>query len=275
MLVQGKFLKVIPQDRSVFLNLSVSKVKTFKTCKAKYHFCYIQKLPRKEWDFQVFGKFLHEVLERFHGDIIKGCKDPDHILMKKSFSDSLKEYEAGMTPEMKKECFDILTAYLKKRNNDRPNGLPEVIEVEKQFAIDIGSSILLNGFIDVVQRDPDGVLHVADYKTSKHKKYLKNDFMQLKTYAYAMCLEDPSLEKIRCSYVMLRHGFDSILKEFTREEVMATEQEFEGFAEKINKEKLFRPSPSPLCKFCDYLNSCDDGLEKMGMAKGNFGERDW
>jgi len=274
MLVQGKFLKVVPQDRSVFLNLSVSKVKTFKTCKAKYHFYYIQKLPRKEWDFQVFGKFLHEVLELFHGEIIQGNKDPDHILMKRSFGTALKEYSAGMTSDMQKECFDILIAYLKKRHTEKGQH-PEVLEVEKEFLINIADDILLNGFIDVVQRDPDGVLHVADYKTSKHKKYLKNDFMQLKTYAYAMCLEDPSLEKVRCSYVMLRHGFDSILAEFTRDEVMAMESEFQEFAATIKKEKLFRPTPSPLCKFCDYLEKCDDGLEKMGMAKGDFGERDW
>lgn len=274
MLVQGKFLKVIPQDRSKFLNLSVSKVKTFKTCKAKYHFCYVQKLPRKEWDFQIFGKFLHEVLERFHGDIIKGCKDPDHILMKKSFGDSLEKWGSKMDGDMKKECFDILANYLIKRN-DNKSTLPEVLEVEKEFFININDSVLLNGFIDVVQRDSDGVLHVADYKTSKHKKYLKNDFMQLKTYAYAMCLEDPSLDKIRCSYVMLRYNFDLIDIEFTRDEVMETEGEFQKFAKTIDKEKLFRPTPSPLCKFCDYLNNCDDGLEKMGMAKGDFGERNW
>ena len=49
------------------LPLSVSKVKTFDDCKAKYRYTYIEKLPRKEWSFHIFGSFLHLVLEEFHG----------------------------------------------------------------------------------------------------------------------------------------------------------------------------------------------------------------
>ena len=43
--------------------LSVSKVKTFKDCPAKYRYTYIEKLPRKSWEFQVLGQFAHSSLE--------------------------------------------------------------------------------------------------------------------------------------------------------------------------------------------------------------------
>lgn len=285
MIIKGKHLTVVPDN---IFKLSVSKTKTYKQCKRKYKFGYIDKLPKKERDFQIFGKFLHQVLENFHGEIIEtGYSGPDNVLMKKSFDKALSTpandydpedglYKDKLTKEQKMESFEILSQYLIKLHDDRKNeNLPEVIHVEKSFNIEIDGKLLINGFIDVVQRDNDGVLHVADYKTSKSKRYLQNDFMQLKTYAYAMCLEDPSLERIRCSYVMLRFNFDSIVTEFTRDEVMEMEKEFEEYAELIQSEKLFRASPSPLCNYCDYVEHCPEGRRKVGLADSNFGEVSW
>ncbi len=55
-------------------------------------------------------------------------------------------------------------------------GLPNVIGVEKDFYINLNNKVLLNGFIDRIQIDPDGLIHVADYKTTKDPKYLKDFF---------------------------------------------------------------------------------------------------
>jgi DNA-binding protein YbaB len=59
-------------DSSLNFKLSVSKAKTFEDCKAKYKFSYIEKLPKKDWDFHVFGKFLHAILEEFHLQLMFG-----------------------------------------------------------------------------------------------------------------------------------------------------------------------------------------------------------
>ena len=68
------------------LRLSVSKTKTFLDCKAKYKFCYIEKLPRKDWDFHTFGKFCHKVLEDFHNAYVKNnSTEPFNIEMGKAF----------------------------------------------------------------------------------------------------------------------------------------------------------------------------------------------
>ena len=52
------------------LRISVSKAKTFDGCKKKFDFCYVQKLPRKDWDFHIFGKFCHSVLETFQVSVV-------------------------------------------------------------------------------------------------------------------------------------------------------------------------------------------------------------
>ncbi len=256
--------------------LSVSKVKTFKDCPAKYRYNYIERLPRKTWDFHVFGQLAHSSLEYFHGLIKDGDKRPDNQIMTDSFKRAAKEHTNATTAQ-KKEIWAMMNSYLAKLSEDRDNKtMPEVIDVEDNFYIDIDGTVLLNGFIDRVQIDPDGMLHVADYKTTKNKSYLKGDNLQLQTYAYVKCLQDPSLKRVRTSYILLRHDFESMTKEYTRKQIMKVEKKFLDFAKQIKEEKLWRPSTSRLCRFCDFLEHCPEG--KAEMHKGvnvKYGELDW
>ena len=250
--------------------LSVSKVKTFKDCPAKFRYGYIEKLPRKTWDFHVYGKFAHAILEYFHQKIIDGDTRSHNEIMGESFKLATEEYKSTLLSSQKKEIYVMMCAYL----NNLGKSDNKVIDVEENFYIDIDGKVLLNGFIDRVQMDEDNILHVADYKTSKSKSYLKNDFMQLKTYAFVKCLQDPSLEKVRTSYIMLRHKFEFITKEFTRKEVMKVEDEFLKYAEEIKAEKLWRPNASRLCSYCDYLDSCEEGKRTLNISS-KYGATDW
>lgn len=278
----SKFSTERPEFEIEPLNLSVSKIKTFKDCPCKFKFSYIEKLPKKDWEHLKFGNFLHEVLENFHNYLLDKPNIQFHILMKEAYVAALPNWEQFLSPEVKKEAFDILCGYLKiLAEQVRQKILPEFLKLEKTFYINIDDKILLHGFIDRIQRDIDGMLHVGDYKTTKKKKYLENDPFQLQVYAYAMCLEDPSIQRIRTSYILLRHNFEMIVKEYTREEVMKIEPTFLKYAEDIEKEKLFRPQTSPLCKYCDYLENCQEGqkfvakISKKTKEKKVSGFTDW
>lgn len=271
-LKKSRVLLAKPEDH-LPLSLSVSKYKTFKDCKAKYRFCYVEKLPRKEWDFHIFGKFLHEILEIFYRKILEGNKDAPNVVLTSSWKEAFVNWKSKLNDGQISEAKEICSLFLKKLSEDTQ--APTVLGVEKDFYIDIDGKVLLNGFIDRVQLDTDGVLHVSDYKTTKNKKYLKNDYFQLLTYAFVMCLEDESIQKVRTSYILLRHGFESFVKEFTREEVMSIEETFLEAADKIHGEKLFRPSPSNLCKYCDYLDHCDAGQRAIGHVTNKYGEDSW
>ena len=60
MKITARLLEEKPEEHSL-MGLSVSKVKTFKDCKAKFHFCYVQKLPRKEYDFRRLYAILNKI----------------------------------------------------------------------------------------------------------------------------------------------------------------------------------------------------------------------
>jgi len=261
--------------------LSVSKAKTFDDCPAKFRFSYIEKLPRKTWSFHTLGSFAHRVLELFHESRLNGETMDDNDLMTISFNDAAKEFQKDLKPDQKKLVYEMALEYLGILAKYKEDGTgPTVIGVEQKFYIDIDGDILLNGMIDVEQRDRDGVLHLADYKTSKSTRYLKKDFFQLLTYAYVKCVEDPELERVRCSYVMLRHGFEHLTKEFSRAEVMKVQDKLLAYGEKIRNEKLYRANPTRLCDYCDYLDSCPEGTafaERMGTKTNvsTYGAGSW
>ncbi len=245
------------------LTLSVSKVKTFEQCRSKYKFCYIDKLPRKEWDFHVFGSFLHEVLEDFHKSFMENPDQDFGSVMTKIFKCIAEKWKGKINKDQKEKSAAIIKKYVDDLYKD---GIPNVLGVEKSFYVDLNNKVLLNGYIDRVDCDQDGIIHVSDYKTTKDKKYL-NDFFQLITYAYVLMMEDKNLEKVRASFVLLRHDMEKITKEYNRKQITKVAEKFLKFAEEIEEEKLWRPNPHFLCKYCDYLENCEDG-KRFCVQKG-------
>lgn len=261
--------KEVPES----LRLSVSKTKTFIDCAAKYKFNYILKLPKKDRDYHIFGKFCHMILEEFHlAYLERNSQLPFNIEMGKAYKLALKEYKDKMTPEMKKDCWTIIDQYLRNVSNDKKNNLSaNVIAVEKKFDFEVTKNLVLNGMIDRIQMDDDGVIHVADYKTTKNKKYLKDDWFQLLTYAYVIISEDPSIEKVRASYILLRHDFEYITTVFNKKDILLVKDKYIDYANQIISEKDYKPNPTFLCNYCDYIDSCKEGQEKS-IHKKVYGE---
>jgi RecB family exonuclease len=247
------------------LKLSVSKCKTFSDCKKKYNYVYNLKFPRKEFEYHTFGKFCHKVLEDFHLDYINGSTEPFNKVMSTAFKNTFEEYKEKMTPEMKKECWVIIDKYLRNISKNKKFGT-NVIACEKNFDFNIADNIILNGMIDRIQVDDDNVIHVADYKTTKNKKYLKDDWFQLQTYAYVIHQENPDIKKVRASYILLRHDFEYITKEFNIDEILSIED--------INMEKEYPANPTQLCRFCEYSEICSEGKDKT-YPQNTYGEVNW
>lgn len=256
------------------LRLSVSKTKTFIDCKKKFDFSYVQKLPKKDWDFHVFGKFCHKALEDFHQSYLEGNSQPYNVVMGESYKNALTEFKDKMTPEMKKDCWSIIDRYLRMVTKDKKM-VTSVIGVEKKFDFAVDEKLVLNGMIDKIQIDDDGVIHVADYKTTKNKKYLKNDWFQLLTYAYVILNEDPSITKVRASYILLRHDFEYITTEFEVDEILKIKDKYLEYARQINSETDYAPNPTALCNYCDFQNLCPAGKAKSFDNSNIYGEVNW
>lgn len=246
-----------PQNKPS-LRLSLSKAKTYTDCQKKYNFAYNLKLPRKDRDYHTLGKMAHRVLELFHLEYLEGSIRPYNIAMNAAFKSAFAEFKKELTALSKAEVIEMIDKYLQKIYTD-PLLLKDVLSVEKNFSFNISENVILNGMIDKIQIDPDGIINVCDYKTTKNKKYLKNDFLQLLTYAYVVYQENPDVKKIRGSYILLRHDFEKITKDFSIDEILEIKGKYEAYAKSIEDEKLWRANPTRLCSYCEFLEHCDEG----------------
>jgi len=257
------------------LRLSVSKCKTFSDCRKKFHFTYILKLPRKDADYLITGKFAHKALEDFHKHYITDpiSTEPYNRVMAQSFKNAWTEYKDRMTPTMKDECWQMLNDYLKLLNG---KGLPTILAVEEEFEFMISDRVKLIGVIDRIEVDQDGVLNLSDYKTTKNKKYLKDDFFQLHTYAMVQMAANPEIEKIKLSYILLRHNFEQITTEVSRDKIEEIKQKYIEYALQIDEEKEYPANPTILCNYCPFLDQCKEGQTKaFKKPQTIYGEVDW
>jgi putative RecB family exonuclease len=257
------------------LKLSVSKIKCFSHCLKQYEFNYILRLPKVDREYHLFGKFLHLALEEFHRAYIKGWLLSSNEAMSVGWKAAKAKYADRMTSEALKECKEILSNYLKLVSERPKTFLTNVLSAEQEFNFPLSDKVILNGFIDKVQVDDDGMTHISDYKSTKNKKYLKDDWFQLLTYAFVIMNEKPDLEKVRVSYILLRHDFEAISKEITREEAMTVKDDYIRYAADIEATVEFPATTSRLCLYCDFLQTCESGKEAMFGEQTTHGEINW
>lgn len=237
------------------LKMSASSMGTFLKCPKQYHYRYIEKpdVVKKKWVFNEFGSCAHRVLELFHEDLISNVRKPEEYsdIMTECFMKALEEFDQQiLSPELD-NLYNVIKSYLEKIKNE---GLPYVIEVEKDFITSVGN-YKIRGFIDRIDKLDEGVYHVVDYKTSKSPKYLTN--FQLLTYAIAIKDIYPDAKKIIGSYCLLKHDSKMMTWEFSDEEIEEAVEKIKSIGRDITIEKNWIKKPSRLCDFCDYQDICE------------------
>jgi len=262
--------------------VSYSKVTSYKNCPRQYKFSYIDKLPRLEKPYTIFGQFCHEILENFHRFYIDP-EDPNKKVnteiqycdtMKRCFLEAKQKWDPKLTKEQADEAYQIMLDYLITISAISESDYPNITFVEKKIWLPIDDEFVLYGFIDRIQIDKDGVLHVLDYKTTKDEKYLK-DRTQLLLYAYTEHANNPKIEKVRTSYILLKHKMKLLSAEHNIDELIEAKNKFVGIWQTIKMDKLYRPTPIYFkCNMCDYVNQCKEGQSVLYKNK-TFGKKAW
>jgi len=257
---------------------SFSQLAAFSTCPLQYKFAFILKIPASiDKASLVFGRVMHNTLYNFllpllrerrtaQGSLFeelnsfeKGKKDnSDNLLSEKRLMELYAEFwqtDGYNTKEereqYKKKGIESLKIFLASFLAKQP---AEILYLEKKFSFKIGGDII-KGAIDRVDRLNDGSLEVVDYKTGRAKEKLEfKDKKQL--ILYQLFLEEFLGEKISLlSYYYLEGGtklsFKPSEKEITKLRLEVNEE-----ISAIKKQE-FIPTPSPMCKFCDFNSICE------------------
>jgi ATP-dependent helicase/DNAse subunit B len=155
------------------LSLNPTRLNTYISCKRKFLYNDLLKLPGPKKRSLVFGNCVHKALEEIYSEFMKTRKFPDFKFFVREFQKELKFQ--GVDDITRNECLvkcDSLKDWFDKAAKDpiMPVGL------ERKLVVTIGDNIIFTGKYDKVEFEDEkkGLVRILDYKTGKPDNHLKD-----------------------------------------------------------------------------------------------------
>ncbi|MFN8149976.1 MAG: ATP-dependent DNA helicase [Solirubrobacterales bacterium] len=163
-------LEAFLPSRGGGLALSASDVDLYLTCPLKYKFARVFAIPQEPTINQRFGILVHNVLERYHAEELRGSATPgegglDRLLS--LFESGWRRTGFGFSDD-ELQYRDRAVAALARYHERDVAGGSRPVWLERRFSFKIGDNTV-SGRIDRVDRHPDGNYELIDYKTGAPK----------------------------------------------------------------------------------------------------------
>lgn len=266
--------------------LSASRAKDFKQCPLRFRYLMVDKLPEPPSSAAVRGTLVHAVLERIF-DLPAAARDEgaaqelvgpqwDELAQKRPEVHELFA-EAGDVDAFLSQARALVSNYFRLENPQRldPTARERFVEVE------LGSGVLLRGFVDRIDTAPNGAVRVVDYKTGKapSPRFTEEALFQMRFYALMLWRLD-GVAPARLQLIYLGDGRTLTLDPHT-DDLLAFEAELDqlwGRIEDAARREDFRPRKTPLCPWCSFQEFCpefggtippipEEGLESLLTAR--------
>jgi putative RecB family exonuclease len=235
--------------------ISPLKVRVFGACRLRYRYQYVDRQegrvrPRLR-PVDTAGSLVHRVLCDFFSKVDEWERTRDKLfdMFNEGWNALSEGYHRVPGVEVHHE-----NSLRQLSNFARFFDLKErPFLVEPYFQVEIEPGILLFGRVDRLDEEPDGALHIIDYKGGTEPEEI--DPSQLVLYAI---LVEAKLDRTvsKASFWYLDDGqtwtmeFSDDDKRRAREELLVTAREMEA----VNG---FPPTIGPHCAHCPYLKACD------------------
>ncbi len=235
---------------SAVFRLSPLRVRVFSTCRLRYRYQYIDKLRPRLRPSDTAGSLVHNVLCDFFS------KAPQEDRTEGRLIDMFEERWAALSPrylrmaeaqELHDRNLDALHRFAR-----REDLAAEPFQVEAYVQVPVAGDVTLFGRMDRIDEEPDGTLHIVDYKTGAHPGDV--DASQLQLYAIMV---EKKLERIvsRASFWYLDD--DSVwTAELTAEDKEEALADALATVSEMQREEDFEPTVAPHCAHCPYLYAC-------------------
>ncbi|MEV6905183.1 RecB family exonuclease [Amycolatopsis sp. NPDC051372] len=248
--------------------LSPSRASDFKQCPLLYRFRAVDRLPEVPTKAQVRGTLVHAVLERLFGlpageRVAPRAKDllaptwAELSAASPEWTELFTDDEAGESDKWLASAEKLLDAYFELEDPRRLE--PEACELHVE--IELGSGVLLRGYIDRVDVAPTGEIRVVDYKTGAAPREIgeAKAMFQMKFYAVVLW----RLRGVVPRQLKLMYLTDGQSLAYTPDEaeLVRFERTLEAIWQailKAGKTGDFRPNPGKLCSWCDHQAHCPE-----------------
>jgi DNA helicase-2/ATP-dependent DNA helicase PcrA len=234
------------------LELNPSAVDSYRRCPQKYLFAYLWSLQEGAKATLTFGRVMHATIRRVMAEFKKGNRLPFEEVQRlfetewstAGFED---DYQEG---EYRKDGLEQLRAL----HQTVVQETPEILELEKTFALPVENNVVLKGRIDQLNALGRGDVEIVDYKTGKAKKETEaRRDLQLSIYAIAV----KEIFELNPARLVFHYLQDNSRQETTRSAKQLEE------AQKIVQEaaadiraRSFPAKEGFICRSCAYRPIC-------------------
>jgi DNA helicase-2/ATP-dependent DNA helicase PcrA len=242
-------------------HFSASALKRYEDCPLCYKFQYVLLVPSLPQTYFSMGTAVHTVIERLSKYQLEGTTPTKERALELLNSCWSSEAYASRTHEredrMKAEA--MLDTYLGWQTTNRNT----IVAAEKKFQFPLNGR-KVKGFIDRIEKTPEGEYVVVDFKTgAKPSSLTKNSVtgdIQLNLYSLAIKEMFGKLPQ-RASFYYIRDN--RMVDYFPTEETVGTFAETAKSIISAVCAERFGPTPSyQTCRFCDYADLC--GMKEAG-----------
>jgi len=160
----------ILKDMVSRLTLNPTSLNNYITCRRKFLYDNVLRLPGRKNQHLTFGNCAHKALEEVYTVYMDKKKFPVFEVFKKAFKEEL-EYE-GVNAAIKNWCLSRLEEL--KEWYDREGVSPVMpIDLENKLDITLPEGLVFRGAFDKIEQEGEGAIRVIDYKTGKPDKHVK------------------------------------------------------------------------------------------------------
>jgi superfamily I DNA/RNA helicase/RecB family exonuclease len=179
--------------------LSHSQLESYLGCPLQYALARIYRIPVDDTKgFLEFGHSIHAAFERYavarREARAGGAPDPGYDALKAAF-DAVWQPRAYQDMQAARHYEERAEPALRRFYERELKRDAEAVDFEVPFAVHLGEGVRFTGYIDRIDRHPDGSIEIIDYKTgkAKHQRAVDEDG-QLTGYALALAMgavDDP------------------------------------------------------------------------------------
>jgi DNA helicase-2/ATP-dependent DNA helicase PcrA len=234
------------------LELNPSAVDSYRKCPQRYLFSHLWSLQEGAKATLTFGRVMHATIRRVMTEFKKGNPLPFEEVRRLfetewSASGFEDEYQES---EYKKDGLEQLRSLYQAVLEETP----EILELEKTFALPVENNVVLKGRIDQINALGGNEVEIVDYKTGKPRQdwEVRRD-LQLSIYAIA-AKEILELKPARLVFHYLQDN--------SRQEVPRTAKQLDEALEIVQevaadiRARSFSAKEGFICRSCAYRPIC-------------------
>lgn len=261
--------------------LSYSSFRTYQECPLRWRFLYVDKLPEAPRGYFTFGRVVHSVLEELVGPLVVPTARRAGETDRQRTLDEWHPPSAGSTPGRFMTSAELLAAYDRAWSSEgytsaeeesryralgreillryydflgRERPLPVAVEEHLEARWD---GIPIHGYIDRIDRTPEGGLEIVDYKTSRDlSSDDARDSDQLSLYQ--VLVESNYAEPVHGLTLYHLRSLTSLRAEPRERSALAGLHHRLGNVMDGIREQAFEPTPGRHCTRCDFRDRCPE-----------------